>query len=69
MNQALIENYCSVVKDGDIVYFLGDHVMGDRQARLNLIKSLPGYKVSIRGNHDYDHSLHKQKIREKWIPI
>jgi calcineurin-like phosphoesterase family protein len=69
MDQALIENYCSVVRDTDTVYFLGDHVMGDRQNGLNLIKSLPGTKIALRGNHDYDHSIHKQKIRDKWIPI
>jgi calcineurin-like phosphoesterase family protein len=69
MDQALLENYCSVVKEGDLVYFLGDHVMGNRKNGLELIKSLPGTKIAIRGNHDYDHSLHKQSIRDKWIPI
>ena len=69
MDQALMENYCSVVKDTDIVYFLGDHVMGNRMEGLAKIKSLPGTKIAIRGNHDYDHSIHPQKVRDKWIPI
>lgn len=69
MDQALIENYCSVVKEGDLVYFLGDHAMGNRENGLEIIRSLPGYKVAIRGNHDYDHSMHKQSIRDKWIPL
>lgn len=49
MNSALIENWNSVVKDGDIVYHLGDVYM---TGTADLLKGLNGRKRLILGNHD-----------------
>jgi calcineurin-like phosphoesterase family protein len=69
MDQTLLDNYNSIVNPDDIVYFLGDIAMGDRQAGLELIKQFNGYRILIPGNHDYNHSMHKESIRDKWKPI
>jgi len=53
MNECLIENWNSVVKDQDIVYHLGDVYMGgDRQETYHLLSQLKGRKRLILGNHD-----------------
>ena len=58
MNQALIDNWNSVVKPGDVVYHLGDfafpqNILGDEGHRLEwIIGMLNGQIFLIRGNHD-----------------
>lgn len=64
MDECLIENWNSVVKDGDIVYHLGDVYMGVNGR--DALSKLKGRKRLILGNHDdgKDQFLHKtfQKI-------
>lgn len=64
MDEKMVENWNSVVKDGDIVYHLGDVYFGV-EGRDSLSK-LKGRKRLILGNHDNgkDTFLHKtfQKI-------
>jgi len=49
MNECIADNWADTVKDGDIVYHLGDVFMtGDP----NFINKLPGRKRLILGNHD-----------------
>lgn len=68
MNYAIRDNWNSVVKEGDIVYHLGDVYMGwnDKQDIGQFLASLNGRKRLILGNHDEgkDVILHKafQKI-------
>lgn len=68
MNMAIRDNWNSVVKDGDIVYHLGDVYMGwnEPQDIGQFLASLNGRKRLILGNHDdgKDVILHKafQKI-------
>ena len=50
MNEAIIERWNSVVKEGDTVYHLGDVVMGHYDA--NILCRLNGLIRFIRGNHD-----------------
>ena len=50
MNEALVENYCKKVKNGDKVYFLGD--IAFHRKGLEIVKKLPGQKFLILGNHD-----------------
>lgn len=50
MDEALIENWNSVVNDKDRVYHLGDVVI-NRKA-LKTIGRLKGRKVLVKGNHD-----------------
>lgn len=54
MNEAIIENWNSVVKPGDIVYHLGDIMLGDNEAGINCIKQLNGQIFLIWGNHCTD---------------
>jgi calcineurin-like phosphoesterase family protein len=50
MEDALVENWNSVVKDGDRVYHLGDVAIA--RSGLRVLEKLKGRKVLIRGNHD-----------------
>lgn len=63
---AVIDGWNSVVREGDQVWVLGDLTCsnGAIPAALEIIKSLPGEKHFIAGNHDPVHSLHRQA--HKW---
>jgi len=62
MNEALIENWNSVVKEGDIVYHLGDVYMTGNG---HLLKKLNGRKRLILGNHDNGKDQILQNIFQK----
>lgn len=52
MDEALIENWNSVVKPKDTVYHLGDVAFGKRSKIKTLLERLNGHKHLILGNHD-----------------
>ena len=52
--EVLVERYRQAVREGDRVWFLGDLGFGPRA--LDLIGTLPGQKLLVRGNHDKGHS-------------
>lgn len=52
MNESMIENWNSVVKQHDLVYHLGDVFIGDKDEYLEIHKRLNGGKRLITGNHD-----------------
>lgn len=53
MNETIVENWNKVVKPNDIIYHLGDVIMGaDLQSGLRLISRLNGIKYLAYGNHD-----------------
>ena len=52
MNEAMIEGWNSVVKDGDKVYHLGDFSMGFKELPQHVVWRLKGQKRLVRGNHD-----------------
>ena len=52
MDEHMIEKWNSVVKQGDIVYHLGDVVMGDKEWFKKNWPRLNGSKRLIVGNHD-----------------
>ena len=54
MNEAIINNWNSIVKPEDNVYILGDLMLGDNEAGIKLIKQLKGNIHIILGNHDSD---------------
>lgn len=54
MNEAIIENWNSVVKPEDITYLLGDVMLGDNEAGLECLKQLNGLIFVIWGNHCTD---------------
>lgn len=55
MNETLVENYRSVVKEEDEVYFLGDLTLargGIPDSLRGYLDRMPGTKHLILGNHD-----------------
>lgn len=53
MHDKLIENYNSVVKENDVVFFLGDIVWSDSRTEFRrFMNKLNGIKKFIPGNHD-----------------
>ncbi|NCQ51807.1 hypothetical protein GW796_07930 [archaeon] len=54
MNETMINNYWSKVTDSDVVVFGGDVGFGDINDVQNLISQLPGKKILVLGNHDFD---------------
>ena len=63
MNKAIIERFNSKVAPEDIVYILGDTIMGDAAAGEELVKQLNGHKVFLLGNHD---SRPREEIYNKY---
>ncbi len=52
MNNTIIENWNSRVKNTDTVYILGDFIWGKESEWHLFLKRLVGNKILIRGNHD-----------------
>lgn len=52
MNEGIISNWNSVVKDEDQIYHLGDVGMGSPASLATILRQLKGHKFLIRGNHD-----------------
>lgn len=52
MNEAIIERWNKVVKQGDIVYHLGDTILNDTEKGIECFKRLNGEIFLIYGNHD-----------------
>lgn len=50
MDKSLIENWNSVVSDGDEVYVIGD--FGGNGNESEILKKLNGVKYLVKGNHD-----------------
>lgn len=53
MNEELIKRWNNTVSKNDIVWFLGDFALGNKDICRSLIKSLNGEIRMIRGNHDH----------------
>ena len=66
MDKAMIDNWNSVVKNGDLVYHLGDFAFYRDQKQVEaVLAQLKGQKYLIEGNHD-----HKQVRRAKgWTNV
>lgn len=52
MNEAIVERHNSIVKPNDIVYCLGDCIMGKAENGIKYLKALNGHLRIIFGNHD-----------------
>ena len=48
----IIENWNSVVQPDDIVYHLGDVMLGDNEYGISCLKQLNGHILILAGNHD-----------------
>lgn len=68
MDEVLIERWNSVVRRGDIVYHLGDAIMGDFKAGIEKMRRLNGKIILIPGNHDRVFSGLKPGYVQKWRP-
>jgi calcineurin-like phosphoesterase family protein len=65
MNDGLYKRYCEVVSNDDLVIWLGDCWFDNKSKEgFETIKRLPGKRVLIPGNHDYDYKTHKLKIEQ-----
>lgn len=51
-NQAIVNNWNSIVTDEDTVYILGDLIMSDSKDAMKYLKQLRGEIYFIKGNHD-----------------
>jgi len=52
MNHKQLSRFNSKVKSDDIVYILGDCILGDSEQSIKYLNALHGYKYIILGNHD-----------------
>lgn len=52
MNEVLIKNWNSVVKNDDLIFCLGDFALGKEQDCFKILERLNGHKVLIKGNHE-----------------
>lgn len=52
MNTEIIKRHNSIVTNNDIVYVLGDCIMGDLNAGLKMLIKMKGQKYLAFGNHD-----------------
>lgn len=66
MNDQLVDNWNSVVADGDDVHVIGDICMGQRETSLKVLERLNGTIHLTPGNHDYVHPSVRPKLVEKW---
>jgi calcineurin-like phosphoesterase family protein len=58
MDQVIIDNWNSVVKEDDLVYVIGDITMSYKKEKMkNIFDRLNGNKVLIKGNHDKRHTI------------
>lgn len=55
MNNLMTKNYHEKVTDTDLVVFGGDFFMGNKEAALAILRAMPGRKICILGNHDFDY--------------
>lgn len=62
MDADLIKKWNEVVKDGDLVYYLGDFTLNKKH--LHNVKKLNGIKHLIPGNHDLCWPGHKKWLKE-----
>lgn len=53
MDEALVDNWNSVVTNDDTVFFLGDFALGSRDVVRDFVSKLNGRKILVRGNHDH----------------
>lgn len=57
----VIKNWNSIVDDDDIVFHLGDMMLGNSDYGIECLKKLKGNIILIRGNHDTDNKIELYK--------
>ena len=66
MNERIVENWNRVVGADDVVYHLGDAVMGKFEDNVSYLGRLNGKKFLVPGNHDRVFSQEKPARRERF---
>ncbi len=66
MNEALIDNWNSVVSGDDTVYHLGDVALGKWVEWDSILTRLNGYKVLVVGNHERIFAKESEKNRRRF---
>lgn len=70
MNEAMIAEWNSKVKKGDIVYHLGDFSFAKKvEKTMEIVERLNGSIFLIRGNHDYSQFIKAAYAHPKFINI
>lgn len=64
MHSGIIKSWNSRVRDGDLVYILGDFSVGSSEQTANLLEILKGRKILIFGNND--HFLSDPKFLDRY---
>jgi len=62
MNRELKDRWNAIVKPRDTVRHLGDFALGKTHLWPDFLKKLNGYKILIRGNHDGNPRVMKEKV-------
>lgn len=52
MNEKIVENWNSIVQPEDVIYHLGDVMLGDLESGIEYLKRLNGHIYIAIGNHD-----------------
>jgi calcineurin-like phosphoesterase family protein len=52
MNEILIDNWNMVVSNDDLIICCGDFSLGNSNSATNILNSLNGHKLLIKGNHE-----------------
>ncbi len=68
MHQTIIKNWNQTVTSKDVVYIIGDLGMYHSKEITQILRSLPGRKVLIKGNHDIE-NLKYRPLRECFVDI
>ena len=69
MNQAIIHNWNSIVDEKDVVFILGDLMLGDNASGIKMIEQLNGLFYLIRGNHDTDTRIELYRKLDNCVEI
>lgn len=67
MHATITDNWNRIVGPDDLVFILGDAVMGQRAETLPLVDALAGHKVLLPGNHDHVHPMHPERVVRRWV--
>lgn len=59
MHKAFTTNYNSKIREYDVVVFGGDITFGNVEMVVRFLRSLPGKKILVIGNHDFNHKTYE----------
>ena len=62
MNNDMLDKHNALVNEDDIVFMLGDVVMGSTDLGNKFLDQMNGYKILLIGNHDWERG--RKKIKE-----